>query len=109
MTVWRDPNALTAFMYQGRHREMLSRRNEWFERVAEVMTALWWVPAGHRPTIAEAEARLLHLRANGPTPHAFTLRKSFPAGSDAGADAAAVSGTVEPVAGEVPEGLGCPA
>ncbi|MCX4697935.1 DUF3291 domain-containing protein [Streptomyces sp. NBC_01373] len=105
LTVWRDPNALTAFMYQGRHREMLSRRNEWFERVAEVMTALWWVPAGHRPTIAEAEARLLHLRANGPTPHAFTLRKSFPAGSDA----AAVSGTVEPVTGEVPEGLGCPA
>ncbi|MDQ1048562.1 hypothetical protein QFZ76_006798 [Streptomyces sp. V4I2] len=27
LTVWRDPNVLTAFMYQGRHREMLSRRN----------------------------------------------------------------------------------
>jgi hypothetical protein len=101
MTVWRDTNALTAFMYQGRHRELLSRRNEWFERVAEAMTALWWVPAGHRPTIAEAEARLLHLRANGPTPYAFTLRKSFPAGADAVA--------VEPAAAEVPEGLGCSA
>jgi hypothetical protein len=26
MSVWRDADALTAFMYQGRHREMLARR-----------------------------------------------------------------------------------
>ncbi|WP_455361681.1 DUF3291 domain-containing protein [Streptomyces sp. SYSU K21746] len=80
LTVWRDTNALTAFMYQGQHRELLGRRNEWFERVKEAMTALWWVEAGHRPTVAEAEKRLLHLREHGPTPHAFTLRTSFPAG-----------------------------
>jgi hypothetical protein len=95
LTMWRDTNALTAFMYQGQHREMLSRRREWFEKVVEAMTALWWVPAGHRPTVAEAEARLLHLRANGPTPYAFTLRTSFPAQG------------VEPVSFAVPEGLGC--
>ncbi|MFE9676414.1 DUF3291 domain-containing protein [Streptomyces sp. NPDC006259] len=95
LTVWRDPNALTAYMYQGRHREMLARRREWFERVQEAMTALWWVPAGHRPTVAEAEARLLHLRAHGPTPYAFTLRTSFPAQG------------AEPVAFELPDDLGC--
>ncbi|MFE8015953.1 DUF3291 domain-containing protein [Streptomyces antibioticus] len=95
MSVWRDTDALTAYMYQGRHREMLARRREWFERVREAMTALWWVPAGHRPTVAEAEARLLHLRAHGPTPYAFTLRTSFPPG---GAD---------PVAFTAPEELGC--
>ncbi|MGC0374904.1 DUF3291 domain-containing protein [Streptomyces sp. SAI-229] len=97
LSVWRNTDALTAFMYQGRHREMLARRREWFERVEEAMVALWWVPKGHRPTVAEAESRLLHLRANGPTPHAFTLRTSFPPGSPA------------PVTGEVPEGLGCSA
>jgi hypothetical protein len=95
LTVWRDAEALTAYMYQGRHREMLSRRREWFERVREAMTALWWVPAGHRPTVAEAEARLLHLRAHGPTPYAFTLRTSFPAQG------------AEPVSFAVPEDLGC--
>ncbi|MFI6037069.1 DUF3291 domain-containing protein [Streptomyces sp. NPDC051315] len=95
MTVWRDTDALTAYMYQGRHREMLARRREWFERVREAMTALWWVPAGHRPTVAEAEARLLHLRAHGPTPYAFTLRTSFPAQG------------AEPVSLAVPEDLGC--
>ena len=95
MSVWRDTDALTAYMYQGRHREMLSRRREWFERVTEAMVALWWVPAGHRPTVAEAEARLLHLRANGPTPYAFTLRTSFPA---RGAEAVTFA---------MPEDLGC--
>ncbi|MFF4570415.1 DUF3291 domain-containing protein [Streptomyces sp. NPDC001410] len=79
MSVWRDSNALTAFMYQGQHRELLARRREWFERVSEAMATLWWVPAGHRPTVAEAEERLLHLREHGPTPYAFTLRTSFPA------------------------------
>ncbi|MDN3026736.1 DUF3291 domain-containing protein [Streptomyces sp. S.PB5] len=95
LTVWRDTDALTAFMYQGQHREMLSRRRAWFEKAVEAMTALWWVPAGHRPTVAEAEARLLHLRASGPTPYAFTLRTSFPAQG------------AEPVSFTVPEDLGC--
>ena len=35
-------------------------------------------PAGHRPTAAEAEGRVLHLREFGPTPYAFTLREHFP-------------------------------
>ncbi|MFG2349939.1 DUF3291 domain-containing protein [Streptomyces phaeochromogenes] len=83
LSVWRDTNALTAFMYQGQHRELLTRRNEWFERIQEAMTALWWVPAGHRPTVAEAEERLLHLRERGATAYAFTLRTSFPAGDAA--------------------------
>ncbi|MEU0393122.1 DUF3291 domain-containing protein [Streptomyces sp. NPDC006208] len=78
MSVWRDTNALTAFMYQGTHRELLARRYEFFERVQEVMTTMWWVESGHRPTVREAEERLLHVREHGPTERAFTLRKSFP-------------------------------
>ncbi|MFB6777719.1 DUF3291 domain-containing protein [Streptomyces sp. NPDC056352] len=79
MSVWRDTDALTAFMYQGQHRELLARRREWFERVEEAMTALWWVPAGERPTVQDAEERLRILREHGPTDRAFTLRTSFPA------------------------------
>lgn len=97
MSVWRDTSALTAFMYQGQHRELLARRREWFERMAEAMAVLWWVPAGHRPTVAEAEERLLHLRAHGATPYAFTLRTSFPP-----------EGTEPGAATVVPEDLGCP-
>ncbi|WSY91993.1 DUF3291 domain-containing protein [Streptomyces sp. NBC_00873] len=79
MSVWRDTDALTAFMYQGQHRELLARRREWFERVEEAMTALWWVPVGERPTVQDAEERLRILREHGPTDRAFTLRTSFPA------------------------------
>ncbi|MGW1870138.1 DUF3291 domain-containing protein [Streptomyces mauvecolor] len=81
MSVWRDADALTAFMYQGLHRELLARRFEFFQRLTDPMSALWWIPAGHRPTVEEAEKRVLHLRAHGPTPHAFTLRTAFPAGT----------------------------
>ncbi|MFD9302460.1 DUF3291 domain-containing protein [Streptomyces sp. NPDC060048] len=77
MSVWRDAASLNAFMYAGRHRELMARRREWFEQVREAMTALWWVPSGERPTVADAEERLLHLREHGPTPYAFTLREQF--------------------------------
>jgi hypothetical protein len=46
--------------------------------MTEVYAACWWVPEGHRPTTGEAEERVLHLRANGPTPYSFSLRRHFP-------------------------------
>ncbi|MCY0927553.1 DUF3291 domain-containing protein [Streptomyces sp. H27-H1] len=78
MSVWRDADSLNSFMYAGRHRELMARRREWFEHVKEAMTALWWVPSGKRPTVADAEERLVHLREHGPSPHVFTLREQFP-------------------------------
>ncbi|MFJ7153475.1 DUF3291 domain-containing protein [Streptomyces sp. NPDC101118] len=78
MSVWRDAEALHAFMYQGLHREFLARRREWFEHLTETVTALWWVEAGVRPTVRDAEERLRHLREHGPGPYAFSLRTPFP-------------------------------
>ena len=78
MSVWESVEALAAFVYSQQHREVLRRRREWFEQMAEAYLALWWVPRGHVPTPAAAEDRIRHLRAHGPTPHAFTLRVHFP-------------------------------
>jgi hypothetical protein len=78
MSVWSSVDALIAYVYSPDHRAVLRRRREWFERLAEATTVLWWVPAGHRPTVAEAQRRLERLRADGPTPDAFTLREAFP-------------------------------
>ncbi|MFI6446775.1 DUF3291 domain-containing protein [Kitasatospora sp. NPDC050543] len=89
-SVWRDPAALEAFVYHRSHREVLRRRREWFEKPVEAMTALWWVPAGHRPTEQEAEQRLTLLRAKGPTPDAFTARVTFPAPPPVAVPAASV-------------------
>jgi heme-degrading monooxygenase HmoA len=77
MSVWESLDALEQFVYRSGHIAVMRRRREWFERI-KVFLALWWVPAGHEPTIDEAKERLAHLELNGPTPHAFTFKARFP-------------------------------
>ncbi|MGH2538916.1 MAG: DUF3291 domain-containing protein [Actinomycetota bacterium] len=78
MSVWESVHALGAFVFRTEHADYLRRRSEWFERLADASTALWWIAAGATPTIDEAKERLELVRANGPMPEAFTLRDSFP-------------------------------
>ena len=79
LSVWRSPAALAAFVFQGEHVAVMRRRREWFVPMREAYTVLWWVPAGHQPSVAEAEERLGHLRRHGPTRFAFSFRQPFPA------------------------------
>jgi hypothetical protein len=79
MSVWTSLEALTAFVYVSRHRTVMRRRREWFARFDGPYLALWWVPAGHLPDVAEARERLNHLRAHGATPFAFSFQQPFPA------------------------------
>ena len=78
MSVWRDLESLNQYVYNSAHVELMRRRREWFERMNEAFLVLWWVPSGHRPSVAEAILRLELLRAKGPTPEAFTFRNAFP-------------------------------
>ncbi len=78
LSVWTDIGHLGAFVFGEMHRQVLRRRREWFQRAGEPQLACWWVPAGHRPGTGEAEDRVRHLRAHGPTRYAFTLRVSYP-------------------------------
>jgi len=57
----------------------MQQRRQWFERSAGPYLALWWVPAGHLPSVEEAKERLAYLRAHAETPYAFSLKKPFPA------------------------------
>jgi Domain of unknown function (DUF3291) len=77
LSVWESYEHLHAYVYRSAHGHYVRRRYEWFEKIPGPATALWWVPAGHRPTPAEALARLRHLRTYGPTPRAFTVRRRF--------------------------------
>lgn len=79
MSKWESLEALRDFTFKTGHVEIMRRRFEWFHRVAVATTALWWVPAGHIPTTAEAEAKIRELREFGPTPRAFNLRTCFDA------------------------------
>jgi heme-degrading monooxygenase HmoA len=79
MSVWTDVEALAAFVYRNSdHLAFMRRRREWFEKI-EIFQALWWVPAGHIPSVAEGMKRVAMLRANGPNPDAFTFRQTFAA------------------------------
>jgi hypothetical protein len=77
LSVWADLDALRRYVYRSDHAGVMRRRREWFERFEGVFVALWWVPAGHRPSVAEAVERLAHLEAHGPTPHAFSFAQPF--------------------------------
>jgi len=77
MSVWEDVESLHNYVYRTAHNEVMARRKEWFERMLEVYSVLWWIPAGTIPTIAEADQRLQNLRQNGPTAEAFTFKKIF--------------------------------
>lgn len=77
MSVWQGVEALRAFTYESGHVGLLRARTQWFERPTTVHFAMWWVPAGHIPTIEEATERLGYLGAHGASPVAFTFRNPF--------------------------------
>lgn len=76
-SVWTDAQSLHDYTYKSDHVDVFRRRREWFERNLEAHLVMWWIQAGHVPTIQEADERLTMLRAKGPTPEAFTFRHQF--------------------------------
>ena len=83
LSVWASFEALRTFVYATRHLEVMRHRRQWFSRMADPYLALWWVPAGAIPTVAEAKERLELLTRQGPTADAFTFRIPFPEPADA--------------------------
>ncbi len=84
LSVWSSIDALWEFVYASDHLAVMRRRREWFEHM-KLFMCLWWVPAGHRPAVAEAAERLDMLRRDGPTPSAFTFKRRFDPGAPRGA------------------------
>jgi hypothetical protein len=77
LSTWRDIESLSSYVYRTAHADILRRRREWFGRMPDAWVVVWWVPAGHRPSVQEALERLEWLRAEGPTPKAFTFSSRF--------------------------------
>ena len=78
MSVWETIDHLRAYVYATPHAELLKQRRDWFEKPEGVILALWWIPAGHVPSIDEAKERLASLEQHGPTQFAFTFKTTFP-------------------------------
>lgn len=74
LSVWESVEQLKEYVYKTAHAEVLRQRRDWFEHFDGAVLALWWVPAGHIPSIDEAKKRLAHLEEHGPSQFAFTFR-----------------------------------
>ena len=77
MSVWESIEDLYEYVFRSDHLGPLNDRRTWFTKIDRPHSALWWVPMGEHPTVAEAERRLNSLRAHGPSPVAFTFAKLF--------------------------------
>jgi len=78
MSVWETPAQLREYVYHSLHVEVMKQRKNWFERFDGMYYALWWVPAGHIPSVTEARERLDHLRAHGESAQAFSFKRLYP-------------------------------
>jgi len=78
MSVWESIDALHAYTYRTMHAEVYAARRRWFVDHKAVVgghaLAMWWVPRGERPTVADARARLALIAASGPSPTAFSFK-----------------------------------
>ena len=78
LSVWESLSHLRSFVRSEMHLAIMQRRREWFNVSTQAYVVLWWVRAGHVPTVAEAHAKLVHIRANGPGEFAFDFASHYP-------------------------------
>lgn len=77
LSVWETPAQLKQFIFRSAHADVMRQRKSWFERFGPAYYALWWIDAGHIPSIDEAKSRLQHLQIHGETGHAFSFAGRF--------------------------------
>ena len=71
LTLWENVEALERFVWRTVHSRFYGRHEEWFEPLEGPPLVMWWVPAGHRPTMAEGVERLERLKEHGSSDNAF--------------------------------------
>jgi serine/threonine protein kinase HipA of HipAB toxin-antitoxin module len=77
LSVWTDLENLKAFVYRTTHAQLLRERHRWFHPTQVAHQALWWIPAGHTPTLHEAKLKLAQIECHGPTAEAFSFAHYF--------------------------------
>ena len=77
LSLWTDLESLMAFSYFGLHAEALKNARRWNVKQSWPAMVLFWVPAGQRPSWAEAVERFEALADLGPNPAGFSFRSAF--------------------------------
>jgi hypothetical protein len=81
-SVWESLEALRDYAYKSDHMKVFRDRAKWFEKMDKPHYCLWWIPAGHIPTVAEGRERLEHYQTHGATPYSFWFSREFPQPAD---------------------------
>jgi hypothetical protein len=84
MSVWESIETLREFAYKSNHMQVFRDRAKWFEKAVKPSYCLWWIPAGHIPTVAEGRERLEHYQMHGATAYSFWFSQQFPQPADEG-------------------------
>jgi hypothetical protein len=77
LSVWESVEALQDYAYRSKHVEAVRVRGDWFEPTSKPNFVLWWIPAGHIPSVEESKERFTMLWEHGPTADAFTFHTRF--------------------------------
>ncbi|WP_299684992.1 DUF3291 domain-containing protein [uncultured Tateyamaria sp.] len=78
MAGWKDAAALHRFAYRDPlHRDGMKTLRDWVDRSDGATMVMWWERRGTRVTLETGWQKLLHLRAQGPTPDAFCMQTRF--------------------------------
>lgn len=85
MSVWKSVEDLRHYAFKTAHLELFRDRHAWMDSSPRAHAAMWWLPAGKTPTVADAKDRLLSVDQHGPTDFAFTFAKPFPPPANTGA------------------------
>lgn len=84
MSLWESLEALRNYTYRSEHVEFFRKRAQWFQKPDKPHYCLWWVPAGHRPSVPEGRERIAHYQKHGSTSFSFWFSQHFPAPADEG-------------------------
>jgi hypothetical protein len=77
MSVWEDMESLKHYVYRSSHVELIRDRDAWFNKMRKMHQALWWVPAGQIPSVAEGKEKLALIQQQGVSAAAFTFARPF--------------------------------
>jgi hypothetical protein len=71
LSVWRDVDSLSAFVWKTVHKRFYDRKGEWYDPKGNGNFVMWWVPVGHKPSVPEGMDRFNHMKLHGESDFAF--------------------------------------
>ncbi len=79
ISVWKDYDSLTNFVYSTVHSYFLRNKKKWFDANGPSQFIMWWIPEGEIPTLEMVKSKLNHQEKHGDTPQAFSMKQLFDA------------------------------